>query len=201
MLAIIKISLSELCYPEAVNEYLGKQSPDVITALGNLDLLKLKKKAFFCSSKCPGNLILKTFDYFRGFKDSGRAIISGFHSPMEKECLNILIRGEMPIIICLARSMEGARLHKSWKSWIQDGRMLILSPFPERIKRISEKSAFFRNEFIAALANEIFVPYAAPGSKTQAFCRKVLDWGKHLFTFNAPENAHMISQGIQTIEV
>lgn len=198
---MVMISQSDVCYPKAILEYLGNQAPEIITALGNLDLLKLNKSAFFCSLRCPGNLILQSFNYFRGLKDSGRAIISGFHSPMEKECLNILFQGEAPIIICLARSLNCSCLSKSWNAIIQSGRMLILSPFQDNVRRISAKSALFRNDFIAAISDEIFVPYAAPGSKSEAFCMKILEWGKPLVTFNSPENTHLISCGIQTIEV
>jgi len=40
-------------------------------------------------------------------------VISGFHTPAEKECLRILLRGAQPIIICPARSIEPIFL--SWK--------------------------------------------------------------------------------------
>jgi predicted Rossmann fold nucleotide-binding protein DprA/Smf involved in DNA uptake len=64
---------------------------------------------------------------------------------------------------------------------------------------MSAKTSLLRNEFIAALADKIFVPYASPGGKTDSFCRKMLQIGKPLFTFDAQENSHLISLGVQVL--
>ena len=71
----------------------------------------------------------------------------------------------------------------------------MLSPFGERIKRAREDIARFRNEFVAALADQVFVAYAAPGGKTESFCEKVLGWGKPLLTFDDTINAALLSSG------
>ena len=60
--------------------------------------------ALFCSARCPGKLILRTYDQVAQWRDAGHCVVSGFHSPVEKECLRILLRGEPPIIICPARA-------------------------------------------------------------------------------------------------
>lgn len=44
-----------------------------------------------CSIKCPGNVILKTYDLAGALCDAGVPVIGGFHAPMEKECLDILL--------------------------------------------------------------------------------------------------------------
>jgi len=67
--------------------------------------LRAKKQALFCSRKYPGNLILKAYDLARSLRDAGTTVISGFHTPVEKECLRILLRGAQPLIICPARSI------------------------------------------------------------------------------------------------
>ena len=76
-----------------------------LSAFGNLNLLALPKTALFCSARCPGHAILSAYDQAARWRDAGRCIISGFHSPVEKECLRILLRGSQPIIICAARSL------------------------------------------------------------------------------------------------
>jgi len=48
-------------------------------------------------------------------RDDGVTVISGFHTPVEKECLRILLRGSQPVIICPARSIEGMRIPPTWK--------------------------------------------------------------------------------------
>ena len=60
---------------------------------GNLSLLDEKLTALFCSNRCPGDLSLKTYDLARAMRDAGVPVIGGFQTPMEKECLRLLLQG------------------------------------------------------------------------------------------------------------
>lgn len=51
--------------------------------LGDLNILNQQSLALFCSVKCPGNLILQTYDLAQRLRKSGVTVIGGFHSPME----------------------------------------------------------------------------------------------------------------------
>lgn len=195
MVAIKSIDQSDERYPSALGSHLGDQAPECIFALGDPDILRQKPLALFCSIKCPGDLILQTYDLARELRDGGIAVISGFHSPMEKECLSLLLKGKQPIIWCPAKRLTVNRLPKEYAGPISDGRLLMVSPFGERIKRARQDIARFRNEFVAALAGQVFVAYAAPGGKTESFCEKVLEWGKPLLTFNSPSNASLLASG------
>jgi hypothetical protein len=83
----------------------GIWTRSTITALGNVDLLRRASLALFCSIRCPGKLILETYDFARAVRDVGVPIVSGFHTPMEKECLDLLLRGTQPVLVCPARSI------------------------------------------------------------------------------------------------
>jgi predicted Rossmann fold nucleotide-binding protein DprA/Smf involved in DNA uptake len=186
-------------YPEALSRYLGHHAPKTLTAIGNPDILQSKTLAIFCSNKCPGNIILKTYDFLRQLRGRGITGISGFHSAMERECLNILLRGKQSVIICPARGIEGMRIKPEYRKPIEDGRLLILSPFSGKEKRISSDRAVRRNYFVAALATAIFIPYAAPGSRTETFCQELLKWGKQIYTIDDAKNTHLMEEGIPTI--
>ena len=54
-----------------------------IWALGDLKILEKPLVGFFCSIKCPGDIILSSYDLARVLRDSGVAAIGGFHSPIE----------------------------------------------------------------------------------------------------------------------
>lgn len=140
--------------------------PPVINALGNLALLHQPLAALFCSAKCPGCVILPAYDLAARWRDEGQAVISGFHSPVEKECLRILLRGQQPIIICPARGLP-KRIPPDWKKPLADGRLLILSIFPSTESRITADLASRRNELVAALADEVFVAHATPGGRLE----------------------------------
>ena len=96
---------------------------------GSRRLLEEPLTALFCSNRCPGDLILKTYDLARAMRDAGVPVIGGFQTPMEKECLRLLLRGGQPVVVCPARSVEKMRIPRDWRDPLNAGRMLVLSPF------------------------------------------------------------------------
>lgn len=182
-------------YPATLRRYLGDEAPDALWTLGSLELLRRQPVALFCSVKCPGDLILKTYDLARELRDKEVTIIGGFHSPMEKECLELLLRGKQPVIACYAKRLAYSRLPDKISEPVMTGRLLMISSFDERVSRATAATASLRNEFVAALADRVFVAYAAPGSKTEMLCGKVIKWRKPLLTFAGKENNSLISLG------
>jgi predicted Rossmann fold nucleotide-binding protein DprA/Smf involved in DNA uptake len=186
-------------FPHYLARYLGESTPSSISVLSDLTILRRCTLAWFCSVKCPGDLILKTYDLARALRESQIPIIGGFHSPMEKECFKLLLRGNQPVIICPARSMW-SRIPGEWKLPKNQGRLLIVSPFEEKHRHPTAELAQERNEFVAALADNIFVAYAFPGSKTERFCKKVIFWDKTLFTLESQDNTTLIALGARPLK-
>ena len=171
-------------------------SPPPDTAhIGNLSLLDEKLTALFCSNRCPGDLILKTYDLARAMRDAGVPVIGGFQTPMEKECLRLLLRGIQPVVVCPARGIEGMRIPRDWRPALEEGRLLILSPFPATVRRPTAKLSAQRNDLVASLASRVFIAHAAAGSKTEAFARRLADTGKPLLTLESPANANLAGMG------
>jgi predicted Rossmann fold nucleotide-binding protein DprA/Smf involved in DNA uptake len=196
-MTVIRIDQADQRYPSPLVRFLSDQAPEFIFALGDLNILRQKSLGLFCSVKCPGDLILQTYDLAREVRDAGIVVISGFHSPMEKECLSLLLKGKHPVIWCPAKRLTANRMPKEYAAPISDGRLLMVSPFGERIKRARQDIARFRNEFVASLADQVFVAYAAPGGKIETFCKKVLGWSKPLLTFDSPSNSSLLAFGAQ----
>ena len=163
-------------YPTSLRERLGEQRPRTLTTLGNLALLSQPKTGLFCSLRCPGNAILGAYDAARKLRDEGVTVISGFHSPVEKECLRILLRGKQPILICLARSLERIRIPAEWRLALENGRLLLLSPFEKRPRRPTTESSHQRNELVAALSDEIFIIHAEPGGSIERISQLIERW-------------------------
>ena len=88
-MTLVALNATEDRYPARLRERLGDAAPALLSALGNLDLLALPKAALFCSARCPGDAIVRTYDQAARWRDADRCVISGFHSPIEKECLSI----------------------------------------------------------------------------------------------------------------
>jgi predicted Rossmann fold nucleotide-binding protein DprA/Smf involved in DNA uptake len=194
------ISQDDHLYPPSLTTYFADKAPDFITSIGNIGILQNKTLAVFSSAKCPGKIILQTYDLMKKIREAGITVISGFHSPMERECLNILLKGKQPIIFCPARSIKGMRIKPEYKKPLDEGRLLILSPFAEKAKRISSERALERNRFIAAIGDSIFIPYAAPNSKTEQFCKELLTWNKPIYSLQTESNANLVVLGLKSIK-
>jgi len=181
--------------PADLRAYLGAETPSSVAALGSLEILRTRKLALFCSVRCPGGLILQTYDLALALRESDVAVAGGFHTPMEQECLALLLRGTQPVIICPSRGIAGMRVPAEYRLPVADGRLLLLSPFEGKQRRVTAQMAAIRNRFVAALADEVFVAHAAAGGRTEQLCREVLGWGKPLLTLDRSENAKLVEMG------
>lgn len=168
-------------------------------AIGALDILSQPLLGFFCSSRCPGSIILGAYDLARALRDNCIPIISGFHSPIERECLRLLLRGQQPIIICAARSLTRMRIPPEWRQPLTDSRLLILSPITGDIHRPTAMHAALRNHFAAAIADVVLVAHAAPGSKIQNLCDTILARQQPLLTLDDPANHDLITHSAQPV--
>ena len=172
----IALKPTDARYPTRLRERLADYPPTQLITFGNLDLLALPKTALFCSARCPGDAILRSYDQAARWRDAGRCIISGFHSLIEKECLRILLRGKPPVILCPARSLEKLRLPSAWKTPLNEGRLLILSCFPPPHHRATAELAARRNQFVAALADEVWFAHIASGGQTEQLAKAIASW-------------------------
>ena len=170
-----------------------------LQGLGDKRILSNKWIAFFCSVRCSGNLILHAYDLAQRWRAENQPIISGFHSPVEKEVLRIMLRSTVPVCIALARSLP-KRVPPEFRRPLDEGRLLLLSPFDAKIKRATEETAARRNEVVAALAAKIVVAYAAPGSKTETLCRTISKWKKPCFTFQSQSTENLVTMGFSIVD-
>ena len=200
-MGIVQFKQTDPQYPLGLRRHLAVRSPKIITALGNLDIVNHKKLAFFCSVKCPGHLILKAHDLSQSLKQAGVTVIGGFHSPIERECLTILLRGKQPIIVCPARSIKGMRMRIVYIKPLEEGRLLFLSPFKESQRRNTVETAMERNRFVAAVADAVFVAHASPNSKMEKFCGEVLKLGKSLYSFESDANKCLFNIGAKVLSL
>ena len=187
-------------YPSYPRDKKNRDLFPKIWALGGVSILQRPLLGFFCSVKCPGDLILRTYDLARALRDAGVPVISGFHTPIEKDCLDLLLRGSQPVVICPARSIHNMRLSRDLKVKVGKGRVLVLSPFEGQVKRPTAQISERRNQFVGTLAEAVFVSYAEPGGKTEAYCRRMLSSGKTLYTFESQYNQTVVDIGAKPVD-
>ena len=76
--------------------------------VGNAALLDGPLTAFFASRTCPDSAIRLGVDWAVAEARAGHTVISGFHSPLERSVLEVLLTARSKVVICV-----GARCRKS----------------------------------------------------------------------------------------
>lgn len=167
---------------------------------GERRLLNADLTALFCSRRCPGDLILKSYDVARSLRASGVPVVGGFHTAMEKECLRLLLRGTQPVVVCPARGLGGMRVPRDWWEPLAEGRLLVVSPFSAKVRRPTAALAARRNRLVGELAERVFIAHAAAGGKTETLARELAAEGKPLVTLDSPANANLLEMGAEIVE-
>jgi len=139
-------------------------APVTLHGTGNLTLADRPATAFLCSTACPGDKILEACDWANRQCDERGTVISGFHTPVEKDVLAILARRGANLIWVPGRDLPRS-IDAVFKTPMEEGRLLILSPFPYgKPSRASKESCSQRNRFVLRHAKDRYVPHVSSGS-------------------------------------
>ncbi len=171
------IARGEHGYPGRLLRRLGADAPPTLTMVGAPEPLLGSLTALLCSKEAPGGTILRAFDQAAAWRDAGQCVISGFHSPLERQCLDNLLRGKQPIVMALARGLGSLRLSTPQRKALDNGRLTLISPFPPAEKRVTADLARQRNRFVAALADEVVFAYISPSGSLSRLADEVVAWG------------------------
>lgn len=174
-------------YPARLSGRLGQGAPKTLNVLGPVAALSMPITAFLCSKETPGSTILRAFDQAAAWRDAGTCVVSGFHSPMEQECLEVLLRGEQPVIWMLARALTRPRLSPSQRKAFEDGRLTIVSAFGEREARTTADLARRRNRFAAAMSEHVCFAHIRAGGSLEVLSRELATWGVPASTLDQVE--------------
>jgi len=101
-----------------------------LSGQGNQDLLALPMTAFFSSRQCPGVAIRSVMDWALQQVRAKRAVVSGFHSPLEQSVLKVLMAAGSPVVVVVARPVQGAKLPPEWTEPLAKGQVVVVSSAP-----------------------------------------------------------------------
>lgn len=136
----------------------------MLRGAGDQALLGMPLTAFFASRQCPGIAIRAAMDWALEQARARRAVISGFHSPLEQSVLNIILEARSPAILVLARPIAGARLKTDWTSAVNAGYMTVVSTSTDTT-RLTIARAAQRNNVVAQLSDNIVIAHAGAGGQ------------------------------------
>ncbi|WNZ23491.1 hypothetical protein HJG54_11935 [Leptolyngbya sp. NK1-12] len=183
-------------YPDALRQF--RADPLPLSTIGNLQLLQRPKLAFFCSSECPDDVWSQTRSLMVALP-AEIAVISGFHAPVEKQALSLLLQRTQAVIFCPARSLDGMKLTAAWQTGVAEHRLLLLSIFSAKQSRATAKLAQTRNQLVATLADAILIAHATSNGKIAALAHQWQEQGKSLFVLDTPINQALLKQGAKPI--
>ena len=144
-------------------------------SLGNLELLNLYKVAFLCSRRYPDSAAQKSYQWADEQREKGICVISGYHSPIEKDVLHRLLKGTQPIIIALAKGL--LKLDSELVAPVEAGRLLVITRYADSVSHACEAKCLQRNRMMVEMADEIVIAHASPGGNVEKLSERY-DQGK-----------------------
>ncbi|MEW6074512.1 MAG: hypothetical protein AB1726_18195 [Planctomycetota bacterium] len=208
-------------YPRRLIERLDAAAP-VLHRHGPLKLLDRFTLAVAASDEIPGRAILATNDLLFTIRNYALNYVGGWHSVMETEIFRLaLYRRNDPgalrsLTLCSARGLDretwdriladrfgetgpftGFPEKEEYYRRARDGEILVLSAADPSAEEFTFESILTRNWIACLLADVIFIPFAAKGTKTYILCERLLASGIPIFTSDCPENTDLFALGIR----
>ncbi|MDE7440714.1 MAG: hypothetical protein K2M69_00915 [Muribaculaceae bacterium] len=138
---------------------------------GNTDLLQRRKIGYFASSMIASLSVLPTLDWATDVaKREEEVIVSGFHSKMEREVLDILLKGRCGIICVLARPIYKS-VPEKFRDVFKQGRLLFISHNTSKSTMTSRQICQQRNEYVASISDELVFSSLTPESSLYPMCK------------------------------
>lgn len=186
-------------YPARLRDKLGKEAP-LLYCNGPLEFLSRWTLAVISSDSIGGLGMLAANQLLFTIREYDLNYIGGWHSVMETEIFRLgLFRKNTTVTLFSAKGLE----KETFDSFLLDrfypplhefpereeyfrrangGRLLILSITEPNIGRTVRRNVMARNWISCNLADVVFIPYAAKGTKTYTLTKQLLAAGIPCFT-------------------
>lgn len=188
-------------YPGRLSAFLGDNAPAAVWVCGNVDLLarvdlgQCPSLGIAASVASSATLSEAALELLRSLLRNGLVFVGGFHSPLERLCLKLLIQEGEPALACVGRSLKGVQAPQLWRAALLEERLLLVSAANEMCKRPTRESIRIRNECVAALSTSFLALSAVGGSKTEAVCRRLIESGRQVWALDHPQNRALLAAG------
>lgn len=168
--------------------------------------------AVLASLQVPGATLVGSLDLAIALSRTSVVVVSGFQSPVERECLKFLLTGTAKMVVCPARSSAGMRIPSAWRPAINADRLSIRSAVDEGFeesgrtssrtiapRRATAALAEQRNRFLVSISDAVLFLHASPRGKLDRLATDLLANRKPLWTLEDPANQHLIERGARPV--
>lgn len=123
------------------------------------------------------------------------AFIGGWHSPLEKEALRVLLGSSAKIVMCVAKSLRRLTPPLEIENRVRQGQALLLTHCSPKAKRISREASLRRNQLVMGLAAALLILSAPEGSSSLDLAKSALHYGKPVLTPEHRLNDRLLAAG------
>jgi len=191
---ITEISNSSPNYPVELGNYFAARSPK-LWCIGDQTILKKELLGVVSARMSDPDLAMKASTLLSDSGASEGAFISGWHSPLEKEALHVLLTQPAKIVFCTAKSLTSISPSPEIKDLIARGGALLLTHCGPKAKRISRDASLRRNELVLGLSRTLLVLSAPEDSSSFKLAVRALGTGRRVFVIEHPMNRDLLNSG------
>ncbi len=201
-------------YPLRLTERLGDQQPSSLHYSGQLGNLERFTLAVISSDNSGGDALIHANQVLFTVREYAVNYIGGWHSAIESEVFRLsLFKSYNTTTLFSAKglgrenfeSFLASRFHppfhefperKEYFKRVENGEMLMLSVTNPDQGRQLVKNIIERNWISCTLADVVFIPSGANGSKTYSIAKRVVDVGIPAFTTQSDECKELRNLGL-----
>ena len=185
----------EIRPPTGLQSFFDGKTPK-LWGLGEPAILERKLLGIISARQIDSDLALKSSQLLKQLASLKEvSFISGWHSPLEEEALNILLPQGASIVFCVPRSLNRFVPSAGVKDRVSQGEALLLTHCSPKVKRISRDASLRRNELVVVLAVSLLVLSAPQGSASLKLANSALRQGKPVHTLEHRLNKDLLVSG------
>ncbi len=185
----------EIKPPAGLGSFLDGRPPKLWCA-GEQRILNNRLLGIISSRNGDADLAAKSAGLLRqlaSLKDV--SFIGGWHSPLEKEALRILLGGSAQIVVCVAKSLNRFIPPAEINNQLRQGHALLLTHCSPKAKRVSREASLRCNQLVMGLAKTLLVLSAPEGGSSLKLARAALNYGKPVLTLEDRVNKELLGCG------
>src|SRR3990172_11591152 len=136
--------ISEIRAPTGLEPFFHGKPPK-LWSVGDPAILNRRLLGIISARQIDSDLALKSSQLLKQLASLKEvSFISGWHSPLEEEALNILLAQGAPIVFCVPKSLNRFVPSAGVKDQVSQGQALLLTHCSPRAKRISRDASLRR---------------------------------------------------------
>jgi len=192
-------------YPGRLVERLGDRAPMGLFIAGSSELVgsvdsgHLPSVALAVSVHCPASVVEITLALVWELTTARVVFVGGFHSPIERRCLDAIIVAGGKAVVCLARTLTDLRIARIWQLPLKEDKLVLVSISAPAQKRATRESVRVRNQCVLGLTDSLLIPHATPGGKAEALCREGIEAGKPVWAVDCPTSRNLLALGAKPV--